>query len=63
MEPLSLLGLGCVIYLVAELSLAVGRCRAPARFGAVDVSTGRPIEVVVDRRCVPGAGGARASRR
>ncbi len=50
MEPLSLAGIACVIYVVAEVSLAAGRCRAPARFGAVDVSTGKEIDVVVDRR-------------
>ena len=48
--PLFLLGVGCVVYVVAELALAAGRCRALARFGAVNDSTGQPIEVTLDRR-------------
>jgi len=64
MEPITLLGMACVIYVLAELSLAAGRCRKPARsagFGAVDASTGRPIDVVLDRRRVPRRGrGARS---
>jgi hypothetical protein len=53
MEPLPLVGVACVIYLVAEIALAAGRCRGTSRFGAVDVSSGRPIDVVVDRRNGP----------
>ncbi len=47
---IALLGMGCVVYCVAELAFAAGRSRNPARFGAVDLSTGKPIDVVFDRR-------------
>jgi len=52
MEIWTLLGLGCLAYTAAELAMAcAGRSKAPAaHFGAVDVESGRPLHVVVDRR-------------
>ena len=52
MDLLPYLGLFCVIYSLAELVGAAMRTPRSSlwRFGAVDVQSGRPIEVVCDRR-------------
>jgi hypothetical protein len=47
-----LLGTACAIYTTAELMLA-GRAQSPSAgscFGALDLESGRPLEVVIDRR-------------
>ncbi len=50
----TLLGLACVAYTASELARAFGPARDAAtrtpRFGAVDASTGRALEVTFDRR-------------
>jgi hypothetical protein len=50
----TLLGIACVLYTAAELARILGQpAAAPhsaARFGAVDASTGQPLDVTFDRR-------------
>ena len=53
MEPWTLLGIACVAYTLMELAAVCAKpsAKPAAGFGAVDVESGRPLRVVVDRRC------------
>lgn len=51
MELLPFLGIACVVWSLLEITTARGEPRLrSATFGAVDADTGRPIELVCDRR-------------
>jgi len=55
--PIIFVGLACIIYLTAEIAAAAARhpsaAGGRARFGAVDLETGRELDVTVDRRGRP----------
>ena len=60
-----LLGTACAIYTTVELMRA-GRAQSPsagACFGALDLDSGRPLEVVIDRRTRTDARLTRRKRR
>jgi hypothetical protein len=55
--PIIFVGLACIIYLTAEIAAAAARrptgAGGSARFGAVDLETGRELDVTLDRRGRP----------
>ncbi len=58
-----LLGLVCVVYTTVELSLAAASPFGRQHFGAVDATSGRPVDVVVDRRDAGRPGSRPVQRR